>query len=55
MVNLYDAAAPGRGGLLRPLLGRLRAHGCPPTVFALPAVQVMGCTGGAAGNCKLGA
>nr|BAK18929.1 transient receptor potential channel [Chlamydomonas reinhardtii] len=41
VVNLYDAAAPGRGGLLRPLLGRLRAHGCPPTVFALPAVQAV--------------
>ncbi len=39
MVNLYDAAAPGAGGLLRPLLARLRVRGCPPTVFALPAVQ----------------
>jgi hypothetical protein len=39
VVNLYDAAAPGAGGLLRPLLARLRVRGCPPTVFALPAVQ----------------
>ncbi|GLC34362.1 hypothetical protein PLESTB_000737500 [Pleodorina starrii] len=41
VVNLYDAAAPGHAGLLRPLLARLRVHGCPPTVFALPAVQAV--------------
>ncbi|GIL53385.1 hypothetical protein Vafri_9025 [Volvox africanus] len=41
VVNLYDAAAPGNAGLLRPLLARLRVHGCPPTVFALPVVQAV--------------
>ncbi|GFR50462.1 hypothetical protein Agub_g12684, partial [Astrephomene gubernaculifera] len=41
VVNLYDAAGPGPAGLLRPLLARLRVHGCPPTVFALPAVQAV--------------
>ncbi|GLI67207.1 hypothetical protein VaNZ11_011131, partial [Volvox africanus] len=41
VVNLYDAAAPGNAGLLRPLLARLRVRGCPPTVFALPVVQAV--------------
>ncbi|KAG2492014.1 hypothetical protein HYH03_009743 [Edaphochlamys debaryana] len=41
VVNLYDAAAPGASGLLRPLVARLRVRGCPPTVFALPAVQAI--------------
>lgn len=41
VVNVRDAAAEGHKGLLRPLLQRHKARGCPLAVFSLPAVQAV--------------
>lgn len=40
-LRIRHAAAPGRRGLLRPILHRYRSGFCPPAVFALPAVQAV--------------
>lgn len=40
VVNLADPAAPGRQGVLQPLLTRLRMGATALQVFGLPAVQV---------------
>ena len=39
VVAIKDAAAPGNGGLLQPLLKRWQAGGCSMNAFALPAVH----------------
>lgn len=41
VVNLKDATAEGRNGLLHPLLSRYKAKGCSSAVFGLPAVQAV--------------